>query len=118
MSAALAVANKLAPAAKNLITAIENKADACEHYIKTGRTHLMDAMPVTLAQAMRSWSGQIENNLKALTAVLPNIHELALGGTAVGTGINTHPDFARVFAEHLSEATGLPFRHSHGGDLR
>ena len=109
VSAALAAREQLIPALTHLVDATEARAATLDGVYKTGRTHLMDAMPVTLGQSLRSWSGQIEQNLVLLAAVLPSVENLALGGTAVGTGINTHPEFARRFAERLSAATGIPF---------
>jgi len=108
VSAALAVHDELFPALNHLADVIDAKAAAGEHY-KTGRTHLMDAMPVSLGQCLESWSGQIRNSLRLLEGVRSGIHALALGGTAVGTGINTHPDFAGRAAARLSETTDIPF---------
>ncbi|MEM8768855.1 MAG: class II fumarate hydratase, partial [Pseudomonadota bacterium] len=110
VSAALAVERELLPAFEALIAAIENKAESVADQFKTGRTHLMDAMPVSLSQSLMSWADQLRNNLTLLEAVLPGVRMLALGGTAVGTGINTHPEFADRFAEHLAETTGTGFR--------
>jgi fumarate hydratase class II len=78
--------------------------------VKTGRTHLMDAMPVTLAQELSGWRTQIENGAARLRAVEPRLLCLAQGGTAVGTGINAHPDFGRVFCGALATLTGIEFK--------
>jgi fumarate hydratase class II len=77
--------------------------------VKTGRTHLMDAMPVTLAQELSGWRTQVENGIARLESVEPRLLALAQGGTAVGTGINAHPDFGRRFCAELSVLTGLAF---------
>ncbi len=110
ISAALTVSHELIPSVGRLIGIIEAKADQLEGYYKTGRTHLMDAMPVSLSQSIRSWGDQLRNNLTLLEGVLPGVRMLALGGTAVGTGINTHPEFAAAFATRLSEMTGIDFK--------
>jgi len=109
VSAALAVNAQLIPALEHLQTTIVYKAQSLEHVVKTGRTHLMDAMPVTLSQELSGWALQIQNGVERLRASLPRIYKLAQGGTAVGTGINAHPEFAAKMAEALSDATGLPF---------
>ncbi|WP_111640880.1 class II fumarate hydratase [Marinimicrobium alkaliphilum] len=103
LSAALALENELQPALKYLQETIENKAESVGHQVKTGRTHLMDAMPVTLAQELGGWAAQIADNRTRLSALLPQLLCLAQGGTAVGTGINAHPAFAERFARQLSE---------------
>ncbi len=110
VSAALSVNAEMIPAFQHLISVIENKAENTQGHFKTGRTHLMDAMPIALSQSLRSWSDQLRNNLTLLEGVVPGVTTLALGGTAVGTGINTHPEFARLFASRLSDATGTTFR--------
>jgi fumarate hydratase class II len=89
--------------------ALEQKEREVKGVVKTGRTHLMDAMPVTLAQELSGWRTQIENGVARLESVEPRLLALAQGGTAVGTGINAHPDFARHFCAELSELTGLAF---------
>ncbi|NRA61744.1 MAG: aspartate ammonia-lyase, partial [Psychrobium sp.] len=86
VSAALELDNKLLPALNHLVHAIDTKAEAIKHHIKTGRTHLMDAMPVTMAQSLYSWSSQISQNITNLQAMQPVIQTLAQGGRAVGTG--------------------------------
>ncbi|MEM7217283.1 MAG: class II fumarate hydratase [Pseudomonadota bacterium] len=110
VSAALGVHERLQPALIHLIDTIEARAAKLETVYKTGRTHLMDAMPISLAQSLRSWADQLRNAQARLVAVLPGVQELALGGTAVGTGINTHPEFGARFAQHLSDATGVAFQ--------
>ncbi len=109
VSAALTVRRELMPALAHLRVALEQKEREVEGVVKTGRTHLMDAMPVTLAQELSGWRTQIENGVARLESVEPRLLALAQGGTAVGTGINAHPDFARHFCAELSELTGLAF---------
>ena len=110
VSAALAVRNDLAPALEHLRDALAAKEAEVGAVVKTGRTHLMDAMPVTLGQELSGWRTQIEAALDRLGAVEPRLHGLAQGGTAVGTGINAHPKFAGSFCEALAELTGIAFR--------
>ncbi|QUM77059.1 class II fumarate hydratase [Moritella sp. 24] len=109
VSAALALANQLLPALNHLVQVIDKKAQSVDHFVKTGRTHLMDAMPVKMSQSLRSWNAQIKQNIDNLTVLQPVIQRLAQGGTAVGTGINAHADFSRVFNQQLSAATDLEF---------
>ncbi len=109
VSAALTASNELIPSFSRLIGIIDAKAEQVDGYVKTGRTHLMDAMPVSMSQSLKSWSDQLRNSLQLLEGVLPGVRMLALGGTAVGTGINTHPEFGSRFAERLSEVTGIAF---------
>ena len=94
ISAAVEVRGRLLPALEHLHEVILVKAKKVDHHIKTGRTHLMDAMPVRLSQSLLSWATQIEQNIYFIKATLPKLQTLAQGGTAVGTGINAHPDFA------------------------
>ncbi len=79
------------------------------HIVKIGRTHLMDAVPLTLGQEFSGYVAQLDAGIRRIQAVLPEIYELALGGTAVGTGLNTHPEFAGRVAKKIAEETGLPF---------
>ena len=109
ISAAVEVTNKLLPSLKHLHSTIVTKAEQVGHHIKTGRTHLMDAMPVRLSQSLLSWASQIEQNIFFIEAVLPKLQTLAQGGTAVGTGINAHPEFAAAFNRQLSADTGIAF---------
>ncbi len=109
VSAYMETAEKLVPALKHLHRVILDKAAQYEDLVKTGRTHLMDAMPLTLAQEMSGWARQIELGVERLEDALKRVAELAIGGTAVGTGINTHPEFGRRVAEELSKMTGHPF---------
>jgi fumarate hydratase class II len=109
VSAALSVSGDLIPALGHLRDALRAKEREIGSIVKTGRTHLMDAMPVTLGQELSGWRTQIEHGIERLNAVSPRLHALAQGGTAVGTGINAHPDFGAAFCEELSELTSLPF---------
>lgn len=109
ISAALALKQQLFPAIEELHTSLINKSEALQHYTKTGRTHLMDAMPLTLGQEISGWASQVHSNQTRLQAALPALLQLAQGGTAVGTGVNAHADFATLFSQHLSENTGLHF---------
>ncbi|MDG9666478.1 class II fumarate hydratase [Hahella sp. CR1] len=110
ISAALELDKLLLPALRHLLKTIQDKAAQTDGYIKTGRTHLMDAMPVRLSQSLLGWGAQIEQSIAALEATQPALHTLAQGGTAVGTGINAHPGFAAEFNRQLSEMTGLSFK--------
>ncbi|HWP01674.1 MAG TPA: class II fumarate hydratase [Methylococcus sp.] len=110
VSAALAVNEQLIPALEHLAATIRYKAAAHPGVVKTGRTHLMDAMPIRLDQELSGWALQIAKGVERLRATLPRLYQLAQGGTAVGTGINAHPAFAGRFAEAMADATGLPFQ--------
>lgn len=109
IGAALALHRELLPALQSLVAAIHAKAASDGHHVKTGRTHLMDAMPVRLSQTLGGWAAQIEAQIAQLQGLQPRIQALAQGGTAVGTGINAHPQFAARFCEELSALTGLRF---------
>ncbi|MEM1090269.1 MAG: class II fumarate hydratase [Pseudomonadota bacterium] len=110
VSAAVALINELMPALQHAIEVAENKAKMLEHVCKTGRTHLMDAMPVTMGQAVGSWGAQLRADVALLESVLNPLTLLAIGGTAVGTGVNTHPEFAGLLCRYLSSETGIQFR--------
>ncbi|MGD9599028.1 MAG: class II fumarate hydratase [Steroidobacteraceae bacterium] len=109
VSAALAVHDALSPALAHLAQVIATREQASRAIVKTGRTHLMDAMPVTLGQELSGWRAQIENGRARLAATAPRLYALAQGGTAVGTGINAHPQFAARFCAALAALTKLPF---------
>ena len=109
VSAALTVRRELTPALEHLTEVLRAKERAVAGIVKTGRTHLMDAMPVTLAQELSGWRTQIENGVARLKSVEPRLLALAQGGTAVGTGINAHADFGRRFCEQLAALTGVAF---------
>ena len=110
VSAALAIHEKLLPALLHLSKALEAKADETRDVVKTGRTHLMDAMPVTLGQEIDAWRSQIDHGAERINDTMKRLTELAQGGTAVGTGINAHPKFGRKVANLLGEKTGVPFK--------
>jgi fumarate hydratase class II len=112
VSACLSVQSNLIPALQTLYKSLVTQAKAHAHVAKTGRTHLMDAMPITVEQEMSGWAQQVANGIERLKATLPRLYRLAQGGTAVGTGINTHPEFAARFAKVISEKTGIPFVRS------
>jgi fumarate hydratase class II len=110
VSTAITCHQQLIPAINHLISTIDNKAASLTSVIKTGRTHLMDAMPVSLGQELSGWSAQLQTSLRQIENTLPEIHQLAIGATAVGTGINADKDFGGMVAEELSNATGLSFK--------
>jgi fumarate hydratase class II len=109
VAAALEVTEALVPALEHLERTLSAKQAEIGHVVKTGRTHLMDAMPVTFAQELGGWRAQIAACRARLAGTLPRVLELAQGGTAVGTGINADPRFAGAFAAALAERTGLAF---------
>jgi fumarate hydratase class II len=109
ISAMLACQQQLLPSLAHLATIIESKALRLDAVIKTGRTHLMDAMPIRISQELGGWSLQIRHGISRIEAVLPRLYKLAQGGTAVGTGINAHPEFAQKFVDCLANETGFPF---------
>ena len=110
ISASIEISQKLLPALKYLHTTISQKAIEVEDFIKTGRTHLMDAMPVSMRQTLDSWGSQLELGIARLEDCLPQLQTLAQGGTAVGTGINAHPEFSQKFCDALNVQTGLSFK--------
>lgn len=101
--------HNLLPAIEELKTALEKKQQAFNHIIKIGRTHLQDAVPMTLGQEFSGYVAQLQADITRIKSVLPDLYELALGGTAVGTGINAHPEFGERAAQEISKLTGLPF---------
>ncbi len=109
VAAADLLVHQLIPALQHLHTELAKKAAETKAVIKIGRTHLMDATPITLGQEISGWARQIELGIARLEACLPRITELAQGGTAVGTGLNTHPDFGRLIAASLSDSYGITF---------
>jgi len=98
------------PALRQLRDTLAAKARQYQQVVKTGRTHLQDATPITLGQEIGGWVAQIDFALQAVEAALPGVYDLAIGGTAVGTGLNAHPKFGDTAAQHISKITGLPFR--------
>ena len=109
---ALAVKTQLFPALEKLAKALGEKKMQFADVIKSGRTHLQDATPITLGQEFSGYEAQVLQNIKRLESAFAGILELALGGTAVGTGINTHPEFADRAIKHLNQQTGLNFRQA------
>jgi fumarate hydratase class II len=109
IAAAGAICDEVLPAVANLGKTLAAKADAFADVIKIGRTHLQDATPLSLGQEFSGYVAQLEHAAAALRAALPGLMELAVGGTAVGTGLNTHPEFARRVCERVAAQTGLPF---------
>jgi fumarate hydratase, class II len=109
ISAALALTQQLFPALNNLHKALCDKAEQLKDVVKTGRTHLMDALPITFGQELSGWANQIESNYCRLQTILPQLLMLAQGGTAVGTGVNAHPMFATEFSKKLNENIGMIF---------
>jgi fumarate hydratase class II len=112
VAAALTLTEDLLPALTHLGAVIGARIPALRDTVKTGRTHLMDAMPITLAQELSGWQAQIEQATARLSDVVPRLTRLALGGTAVGTGINAPADFGGLVARHLSARTGIAFAPS------
>jgi fumarate hydratase, class II len=109
VAACLEAKYSLIPALDHLASAFEVQAEANAHVVKTGRTHLMDAMPVTFAQVFGGYASQIRAGIERVDAALVRVRELPQGGTAVGTGINTHPEFASLFASDIAKDTGFEF---------
>jgi fumarate hydratase class II len=103
------IARRLLPAAAHLEAVLDRKAGQFASIVKIGRTHLMDAVPLTLGQEFSGYTEQVRRGRLRIEQCLPRLHELALGGTAVGTGLNTHPEFATRTAQKIAELTGLPF---------
>jgi fumarate hydratase, class II len=112
VAAALLLREELQPALRRLREVLEARAAELGGIVKTGRTHLMDAMPITLGQEIGGWAAQIAAGEQRLESVTPRLHALAQGGTAVGTGINARPEFGAVFARHLTQHTGIAFQPS------
>ncbi len=109
VSAALQLQRLLLPAIEHLAQAIGRRARELDDVVKTGRTHLMDAVPITFGQELGGWAAQLHRVAERLGDTLPRLRRLAQGGTAVGTGLNAHPEFAARFAREISAATGLEF---------
>ena len=101
--------NHLIPSVTTLRDALAAKAEAFKDIVKTGRTHLQDATPLTLGQAFSGYVTQLNNSLRAIDHTLPHLYELPIGGTAVGTGLNTHPEYAARAAAAIDKRTGFPF---------
>ena len=103
------IVHQLIPSVQTLRDTLQKKSNAFSQIIKVGRTHLQDAVPLTLGQEFSGYVAQLDHNLEAITNILPVLYRLALGGTAVGTGLNTPPQFAMKAAKHISKLTKLPF---------
>jgi fumarate hydratase, class II len=112
VAAALLLRETLQPALQRLREVLAARSCELAGIVKTGRTHLMDAMPITLGQEIGGWQAQIAACERRLESVTPRLHALAQGGTAVGTGINARPEFGAVFARHLTQHTGIAFQPS------
>jgi fumarate hydratase class II len=112
VAAYLETVDNLIPALEHLHRMLLDKAAQHDHVVKTGRTHLMDAMPVRVSQEIEGWAAQVELSIERVKSTLPRLGELAQGGTAVGTGINAHPEFASRLAAVLTERTNGDFRET------
>jgi fumarate hydratase, class II len=110
IAAAVALREKLVPALQELHAVLETKSQEFAEIVKTGRTHLQDATPLTVGQEISGWSSLIERDLERIEPTIDCLLDLAIGGTAVGTGLNTHPEFAQRTAKKIAELTKLPFR--------
>jgi len=110
IAAASRVAEDLIPAVERLRDALDAKARQFGNVVKIGRTHLMDATPLTVGQEMSGWVSLLDRDIARLKQVLPGLYELAIGGTAVGTGLNSHPEFADRAAAKIAQLTRLPFK--------
>ncbi len=110
ISAVIFTLNSLIPSVTKLKNELNLKSKSFEKITKIGRTHLMDAVPITLGQEFSGYVTQLEKGLQRINSILPDLMELALGGTAVGTGLNTHPKFAEKVAENISKLTGIKFK--------
>jgi len=109
IAAAEQIVHALLPSLRALRQALADKAREFEDVVKIGRTHLMDAVPLTLGQELSGYVAQLDADLERIQQCLPDLYQLALGGTAVGTGLNTHPEFGARAASYIAELTGLPF---------
>jgi len=109
VAAAIEIQDNLLPALRHLHQILQQRAADTDDVIKTGRTHLMDAMPVRLSQEINGWAAQIHLGIERVLTSQPRLFELATGGTAAGTGINAHPELGRRLAHHLSQLTHIPF---------
>jgi len=112
LAAAMAIQDELVPSLERLQKALEAKSKEFWPVIKTGRTHLQDATPIRLGQEFKGYAGQIEESIRRAKAAVDELARIPLGGTAVGTGINTHPQFARLAAARLAKATGVAVRET------
>jgi fumarate hydratase, class II len=109
IAAAMSTKNKLLPSLQNLIVGLKEKQNQFDKVIKIGRTHLQDATPLSFGQEFSGYVSLLERNLKRIEVAINDLYDLAIGGTAVGTGINSHPDFANIICAKIAEKTSLPF---------
>ncbi len=109
IAAAKMIKEKLLPEVNSLANILRKKSNEFANIVKIGRTHLMDAVPLTLGQEFSGYAEQVERGYKRIEQCLPRLYELAIGGTAVGTGLNTHPEYAQRVAKKIAELTALPF---------
>jgi fumarate hydratase, class II len=112
LASAIAINEELIPALERLLRALEAKSMELWPVIKTGRTHLQDATPIRLGQEFRGYAGQVEESIRRARAAIDELTRIPLGGTAVGTGLNSHPQYARIVAARLAKATRLPVRET------
>jgi fumarate hydratase class II len=113
VAAVLEIERELLPALDRLAEALGQKAHEFDRVIKTGRTHLMDATPIRLGQELSGYASQVEHGIARVQATLPDLRELAIGGTAVGTGLNTHPEFGQRMAAEIGRLAGTSFCEAH-----
>jgi fumarate hydratase class II len=109
IASAYRITRSLVPAVQKMRDALDMKSDEFKDIVKIGRTHLQDAVPLTLGQEFSGYVAQLDADIEAIQCALPGLYQLAIGGTAVGTGLHTHVEFADITAKHISEITGLPF---------
>ncbi len=112
LSSAMAIKDELVPALERLERALEAKSKEFWPVVKTGRTHLQDATPIRLGQEFRGYAGQVEESIRRADAAVDELSRVPLGGTAVGTGLNSHPQYARIATARLAKATGIPVREA------
>jgi fumarate hydratase, class II len=110
IAAAMVLNEKLIPALEGLHAVLDNKSREFANVVKTGRTHLQDATPLTVGQEISGWSALVGRDLERVRIAIDGLYDLALGGTAVGTGLNTHPEFAERASKKIAELTQMPFR--------
>jgi len=110
IAAAIVLNEKLIPALEELQAVLDNKSREFANVVKTGRTHLQDATPLTVGQEISGWSSLVRRDLDRIRIAMDGLYDLALGGTAVGTGLNTHPEFAERASQKIAELTQMPFR--------
>src|SRR6516164_6817021 len=110
IAAAIVLNEKLIPALQELQEVLDNKSREFANVVKTGRTHLQDATPLTVGQEISGWSSLVGRDLERIRIAIDGLYDLAIGGTAVGTGLNTHPEFAERASKKIAELTQMPFR--------